>query len=107
MTVYGILGLIALHTSEFLIVITSRTRVARLLGADIYLATDFRVFPVSRDATPSLLQHPVEKSLLAMLKAHLYSGPFYFSYQWDLTSSMQRQARNADSDKPMWERVSL
>lgn len=102
----GILGLIKLHSYEFLVVITSRTKTASLMTSTIYQATDFRVFPVSNQAKPSLLQHPIEKSLLGLLKAHLYSAPFYFSYDYDLTSSMQRQAEVGRSE-PVWKRVSI
>ena len=106
LTIYGILGLIRLHTTEFLIVITSRKKVAQILASDIYMATDFRVFPVNKEAKPSLLKHPVEKTLLGLLKSHLYSAPFYFSYSYDLTSSMQRQASlGADASKPLWQRA--
>ncbi|EPQ32453.1 uncharacterized protein PFL1_00649 [Pseudozyma flocculosa PF-1] len=105
MDVHGILGLIKLHTTEFLIVITSRKKVAEVLGADIFMATDFRVLPVNREANPSLLRHPVEKTLLGLLKSHLYSAPFYFSYRYDLTSSLQRQNVVADASQPLWKRA--
>ncbi|PWN48848.1 putative SAC1-recessive suppressor of secretory defect [Violaceomyces palustris] len=105
MTIYGILGFISLHTTEFLVVISSRSKVATLLGSEIYLATDFRVFPVNSDASPHLLHHPIEKGLLALIKAHLYSAPFYFSYAYDITSSMQRQSQLEAKGLPMWKRA--
>ncbi|CAO1636460.1 unnamed protein product [Parajaminaea phylloscopi] len=91
--VLGILGLIPLHTTYFLVVITARSHVTTLLGSPIYMATDFRLFPISPKADKSLMKHPVEKTLLELLKSHLYSAPFYFSHGWDLTSSLQRQAQ--------------
>jgi len=108
MEIYGILGLLKLSTTEFLIVITSRSQVASLFGQPIYLATDFRVLPISSSVKSSLLSNPVEKALLAMLKTHLYSAPFYFSYGVDLTNSFQRQAVHpvaSDLSKPLWERA--
>ncbi|KAN0066273.1 Phosphoinositide phosphatase sac1 [Thecaphora frezii] len=107
MTVHGILGLIKLHTTEFLVIITSRQKVAEILGADVFMATDFRVLPVNREADPSILRHPVEKTLLGLLKSHLYSAPFYFSYAYDLTSSLQRQSTVVDADpaQPLWKRA--
>lgn len=105
MAVQGIVGIIKLHTSEFLVVITSKKKVAEIAGADVFMATEFRVLPLEKEANPSLLKHPVEKTLLGLLKAHLYSAPFYFSYEYDLTSSMQRQAGIKNKDAPLWQRT--
>lgn len=91
--VLGILGVIPLHTTWFIVVITARSHVTTLLGSPIYMATDFRLLPVSPKADKTLMKHPVEKTLLELLKSHLYSAPFYFSHGWDLTSSLQRQAQ--------------
>ncbi|KAE8185684.1 hypothetical protein CF336_g7309, partial [Tilletia laevis] len=108
MDIYGILGLLKLSTTEFLVVITSRSKVASLFGQPIYLATDFRVLPISSSVKSNLLSNPVEAALLAMLKTHLYSAPFYFSYGVDLTNSFQRQSTHpvaSDLSKPLWERA--
>lgn len=105
MSVQGIVGVIKLHTSEFLVVITSKKKVAEIAGADVFMATEFRVLPLEKEANPSLLKHPVEKTLLGLLKAHLYSAPFYFSYDYDLTSSMQRQAGIQNKQVPLWQRT--
>ncbi len=107
--IHGILGIITLSTSDYLVVITARKQVATLLGAQIYIATDFRVLPLAADLKRSSLQaNASEKALLALLKTHLYSAPFYFSYDYDLTSCFQRQARNASalgSSAAMWRRA--
>lgn len=102
--VLGILGIIPLHTTYFLVVITARSHVTDLPGAPVYMATDFRLFPISPRADKSLLKHPVEKTLIGLLKSHLYSAPFYFSHGWDLTSSLQRQAQVGTGGAP-WERA--
>lgn len=53
--------------------------------------------------------HPVEVTLLGLLKSHLYSAPFYFSFGWDLTSTLQRQSKVSEqfSGKSIaaWERA--
>ncbi|SHO75848.1 Similar to S.cerevisiae protein SAC1 (Phosphatidylinositol phosphate (PtdInsP) phosphatase) [Malassezia sympodialis ATCC 42132] len=105
--VHGVLGIISLHTSDFLVVITNRKRVAHILGSTIYLATDFRMLPIQSAANPSLLSHPIEKRLIALVKEALYSGPLYFSYEMDLTSSMQRQVQSAgdEGNVPLWKRA--
>lgn len=107
--VHGILGIITLHTTDFVIVITNRKHASSVLGADIFLATDFRLLPISADARPSLLQHPVEKKLIRLVKEQLYLGPLYFSYEFDLTSNMQRQVKlgtdSSASRVPLWKRA--
>lgn len=76
------------------------------LAAPVYLATDFRVFPIPKDAKPSLMSHPIEKTLLSLLKGHLFSAPLYFSYGWDLPSSFQRQSRSDyDTEAPLWQKT--
>ncbi|PWN22634.1 hypothetical protein BCV69DRAFT_280226 [Microstroma glucosiphilum] len=104
--VLGILGVIPLHTTSFLVVITSRSHVTTLLDSPVYMATDFRVFPLSSKADR---HHPIDRTLLGLLKSHLYSAPFYFSYGWDLTSSLQRQARvtkqAGEKAVPAWKRA--
>ncbi|EJT97779.1 hypothetical protein DACRYDRAFT_71440 [Dacryopinax primogenitus] len=90
--VYGILGILSLTTADFLIVITNRARHGRLIGSEIYLATDFKVLPIPSTANSAqLLDHPVEKRLLTLVKNHLDSGKFWFSYGWDLTRRLQSQ----------------
>lgn len=106
LSVLGILGLLPLHTTHFLVVITSRSHVTNITkDAPVYMATDFRLFPISAKADKSLLvKHPVEKTLIELLKGHLYSAPFYFSYGWDLTSSLQRQSSLPPGGAP-WQRA--
>lgn len=109
MDVHGIIGLIKLHLHTFLVVITSRKEIkVPGLGAPVFLATDFRLLPVPKDAKPSLLSHPVEKMLLNLLKSHLFSAPLYFSYGVDLGSSFQRQGSSQyQTSAPLWKRVSV
>lgn len=107
--VHGILGIITLHTTDFIIVITNRKHTTNIAGSDVYLATDFRLLPVSSDANPSLLRMPVEKKLISLVKEELYLGPLYFSYDFDLTSSFQRQVKlgtgSTAASVPLWKRA--
>lgn len=78
--------------ADFLVIITSRIPSCRLLNQPIYLATDFRLLPLSPLSTSSsLLNHPVEKELISLVEQGLKSGRMWFSYGLDLTNSMQRQ----------------
>lgn len=98
------------HTDDYLILITSRRRTIRILETDIYLATDFKMFPIhppSPKLSDKLSKYKAdEKYLLSLVKGHLYSGPFYYTYGGiDLTSRMQKQ--DFSSSRPMWQRVSV
>lgn len=97
------MGQITLHTSPYLVLITARKSVGSLGGHSIYMATDFRVCPIPRNSKPSMLEEPVERMLLGLLKTHLFSAPFFFSYGYDVTSSLQRQQSTKGA---LWERVS-
>ncbi|KAG9031598.1 hypothetical protein FRB95_002527 [Tulasnella sp. JGI-2019a] len=100
---YGIMGILSLSTSDFLIVITARSLQGRIDGHPIYLATDYRILPLSPPSYASLLDHPVEKHLLRLVEKHLYGGKFWFSYGWDLTRRLQAQATTSSEGKAMWE----
>lgn len=91
-TCFGIIGFISLATTDYLLVITSRTPSCRLLGHPIYMANDFRLLPLSPLSTTStILDHPVERELVSLVEQGLRGGKLWFSYGWDLTNSLQRQ----------------
>lgn len=96
--------------ADYLIFITSRRRITRINQTDIYQATDFAVFPIdpSPKGPAALLEErgPEEAYLLSLVKAHLFSAPFYFAYggSYDLTTRLQAQ-RASDANKPLWERA--
>ncbi|KAG8934499.1 hypothetical protein FRC03_011044 [Tulasnella sp. 419] len=99
--IFGLMGLISLATTDYLVLITSAKLFGKLLRHPIYLATRFLVLPVA--TTP--LEHPAEKHLLGLLHKHLTEGKFWFSYEWDLTRRLQAQAQSAKSDegKALWQ----
>ncbi|KZS96176.1 hypothetical protein SISNIDRAFT_438817 [Sistotremastrum niveocremeum HHB9708] len=99
---YGIIGVISLVASEYLIVITSRQSIGEISGHEVYQATEFEFLPLQA-TTP--INNPVEAYLLALAKSHLKGGLFLFSYTWDLTRRLQAQwvAREADNGKALWE----
>ncbi|ODO05787.1 hypothetical protein I350_04848 [Cryptococcus amylolentus CBS 6273] len=107
-TCYGIIGTLSLATTDFLLIITSRTPSCRLLSHPIYLATDYRLLPLSPLSTSAaILEHPVEKELIALVEQGLKTSRLWFSYGWDLTNTLQRQE---DIEKkgealPMWKRA--
>jgi hypothetical protein len=123
-TIFGILGMISLslcrpthiarvssnplNIAEYVIVMTGREFKGRLMGHDIYRATDFDLLPLSPNINVFNPPHPVEAHLLALVRSHLMGGVFLFSYSWDLTRRLQTQweSREKDTDRPFWETVS-
>ncbi|KAJ6604278.1 SacI homology domain-containing protein [Mycena vulgaris] len=104
-TIFGILGMISLSLSEYVVVMTGREFKGRLMGHDIYRATDFDLLPLSPNINVFNPPHPVEAHLLALVRSHLMGGMFLFSYTWDLTRRLQAQweTREKDSERPFWE----
>jgi hypothetical protein len=92
------------YAADYLVVITKRKKVATVLSTPVYAATDFSVFPLERSTSVALLAQPDEAYLLGLLKAHLYSAPFYFTYggNFDVTTRLQYQKRG----QPLFEAVS-
>jgi hypothetical protein len=88
---------------------TGREFKGRLMGHDIYRATDFDLLPLGQNINVYNPPHPVEAHLLALVRSHLHGGFFLFSYGWDLTRRLQAQweTREKDSDRPFWETVRL
>ncbi|KAF8905440.1 inositol/phosphatidylinositol phosphatase [Gymnopilus junonius] len=102
--IYGILGLISLTLSEYVIVLTGRTLQGQFMGHDIYRATEFDILPLAAVST-YVPPHAVEAHLLGLVRSHLNSGNFLFSYTYDLTRRLQMQweTREADAGRALWE----
>jgi len=77
------------------------------MGHEIYRASDFDILPLNPNVNVLNVQHPVEAHLLALLKSHLDTGVFYFSYGWDMSRRLQAQWENlsSDAEKGLWEVV--
>ena len=87
--------------------ITGRELQGNLLGHPIYRATDFDILPVRPGLSVARPSHPVETHLIALVRSHLNSGLFLYSYVFDVTRRLQAQyvARESDEKKPIWETV--
>ncbi|CAG8791973.1 16860_t:CDS:2, partial [Racocetra persica] len=106
LTIFGIFGVIKLLSGEYLIVITGRERIGRLGKHDIFQADQFRILPFAKNNLRlSGQQAQDEKRYLSLVESLLKSGAYYFSYTYDLTQTLQRQAQLGDSaSKPLWQR---
>ncbi|BEI82641.1 hypothetical protein CcaverHIS002_0305090 [Cutaneotrichosporon cavernicola] len=108
---YGILGMITLATTDYIVIITQRAPSCRLLTHQIYLATDFRLLPLNpASSSQAILGNPIENELVSLVEQGLKAGPMWFSYSWDLTNTLQRQKVLEDAGKgpnrePLWKRA--
>lgn len=97
--------------ADFLLVITGRTNACRLLNQPIYLATDYRLLPLSPlSNSATILNHPVEKELLSLVESGLKGGRLWFSHGLDLTNTLQRQRDQEERGEgpgkvPLWKRA--
>lgn len=121
LVVYGILGFIQLQAGifyyietgykmftlggiflgEYMIVITGNQRVGTLLpGCDILRATNFQILPIARNTADKLSRKQLEdeQSYIHLLKNHLKKNAFYYSYKYDVTLSVQKQAELGQPD---------
>lgn len=93
-------ALLSLSTDTYIIIITKAQLVGRIRGHSIYKVQATEFLPMREQE----LHDPDEDTYLALLRTHLQTGPMYFSYTFDLTSSFQRQS-TADLSLPLWQRA--
>ena len=92
--------------ADFLILITDSEVQGHLVGHEVYRATQYKVLPIAPHLTTTqLLNHPIEKRLLALVHSHLYSATLHYSYTCDMTRRMQAQwvDQEMDASKAPWE----
>ncbi|ORX99166.1 hypothetical protein K493DRAFT_1669 [Basidiobolus meristosporus CBS 931.73] len=107
LNVYGIFGIITLLSGDYLIVITGRAHAGKLHSHDIYRITETKILPYSRSTnTLSETQKLDESAYLDLLTGALNSSVHHFSYTYDLTQSLQRQAGYAEPiQEALWQRA--
>ena len=99
-SIAGILGIIKLKLDKYIIVITKAQPMGRMRGHMIYKVVATEFLPLRERP----VHDPDEDTYLSYLKSFLASGPMYFSYSIDLTSSFQRQS-SSDLSQPLWRRA--
>ncbi|KAG0325403.1 hypothetical protein BGZ99_000650 [Dissophora globulifera] len=105
-TIYGVLGFIRLLAGEYIVVITERTKIGRIGEHDIYKIKDYKVLPLSGNSVAlSDSQVGEESSYLSLLHSHLKSGEFHYSYTYDFTHTLQRQAELKNKSQSIWQRA--
>ncbi|KAA1069312.1 hypothetical protein PGT21_020571 [Puccinia graminis f. sp. tritici] len=101
--VAGLLGIIRLMKSDYLVLIQSARKVTNVFKTAVYTPSKFAVYPISLEPNLSILENSDERYLLSVLKAHLDHAldKTFFTYlskthpndpePWNLTNSLQRQ----------------
>ncbi|MBW0504532.1 hypothetical protein O181_044247 [Austropuccinia psidii MF-1] len=111
--VVGILGIISLYKSDYLILIQSAKKATNLFKTQVYTPTKFTIYPISLQPNINLLNHSDERYLLSLLKSQLDHSiqKIFFTFHtsnsfnqssssWDLTNSLQRQSNS--NQIPIW-----
>ncbi|EJD04396.1 uncharacterized protein FOMMEDRAFT_83474 [Fomitiporia mediterranea MF3/22] len=99
--IFGIIGIISLAITDYIVVMTGLEFKGELLGHEVFRATKFEMLPMNPDVEPEL--YPAENYLMGLLRNHLETGLFWFSYTWDLTRRLQAQWNDNSDGKFLWE----
>ncbi|KAG6889374.1 hypothetical protein C0995_001439 [Termitomyces sp. Mi166 len=93
------------YLADYVIVITGRELKGRLMGHDVYRASNFDILPLNPNVSVHNPHHPVEAHLLALVSSHLRGGNFVFAYGWDLTRRLQAQWKSQEqaAHRAFWE----
>lgn len=103
---YGILGLIQLYASNYLILITQASYAARVKESLIYQITNIDLISLT-SLVPESANSKKDILIISELKSLLTSKTFYFSYDYDLTLPVQKIASLDGPSKSLqkWERA--
>ena len=92
--IHGIVGLVPLLSTSYLVTIHSASQVATLLSSPIKQITQTKLLPLSttKPASWTAENDKDEREYLRLLNSQLAGANYYFSHELDLTLSMQRLA---------------
>jgi len=94
--------LVLIDIDSYAILITARESIGHLASHEIYRPTKFEIVPL-RLGKGSTIQDPDEAGFIELITHHFNKNTFYFSYTYDLTSSLQRNALKPQKDAPIFE----
>lgn len=104
-TIFGVVGVLKLLAGSYLIVITERECVGSYLGHPIYKVASLKILPCDHSLNNSSAeQKKVEAEFSRLLKLAERTPGLYFSYDTNLTLSVQRLNTLGDESKllPLW-----
>lgn len=93
---FCIFGFIQLVESCYIVVVTKAQAVANLHGHDLFTITETNLLPITYKVR-NTMDESRYKSILQNM--NLANNDFYFSYDYDLTKSMQQQAVSTETLK--------
>ncbi|ORE02789.1 hypothetical protein BCV72DRAFT_43735 [Rhizopus microsporus var. microsporus] len=103
--IYGVMGFIKLLAGEYLLVITERESIGSIHDKNIFRVGAFQILPLARNLDKLTEEEKSrEQYYVNLLESHLRTNTFYFSYDYDLTQSMQRQLQ-LNSNDPLYKRA--
>ncbi|KAI7879226.1 SacI homology domain-containing protein [Mucor mucedo] len=92
LNVYGLLGFIKLWAGDYMLTITKREQIGTIYGKAIYRVGAFQILPLAENLSSlNENQRVQEQEFVDLLESHLKNNTFYYSYDYDLTQSIQRQ----------------
>lgn len=100
-SVYGILGIIHLPLTKFLVTVVQKRKVGDLDGHAIFRLESVEFIPISSMQASSSTEVDGEKRCYQLIHEALSTPYFYFTYTGDLTNSQQRQAQSNSNSS--WE----
>ncbi|KAJ2784666.1 Phosphoinositide phosphatase sac1 [Coemansia javaensis] len=96
-TAHGVMGLISLQRGPYLVLITGREAAGTIGASTVYRVTETRVVKAAAESRVVAGFDAVdEATYLRLLESALAVESFYFSYDMDMTSSLQRQRQQRD-----------
>ncbi|KAJ2156253.1 Phosphoinositide phosphatase sac1, partial [Coemansia sp. RSA 552] len=103
LTAHGVMGMINLLRGPYLVLITGREAVGSIGSSVVYRVTETRVVKVGADNRVIAGFDAIdEATYLRLLDSALAVKSFYFSYDMDLTSSLQRRYRREQQAGPLY-----
>ncbi|KAL7312039.1 Phosphoinositide phosphatase sac1 [Mucor circinelloides] len=108
LSVYGLLGFVQLFAGDYMLTITKREQIGTIQGKAIYRVGGFQILPLAQDLSKlTENQKSQEQTFVNLLESHLKNNTFYFSYDYDLTQSIQRQAQFSSEKlaEPLYKRA--
>ncbi|KAJ1960643.1 Phosphoinositide phosphatase sac1 [Dipsacomyces acuminosporus] len=111
---HGVLGLVSFLRGPYIVLITGREAVGSIGSSTIYKVTETKVVKVAADSrVVSGFDAIDEATYLRLLEDALAAESFYFSYEFDLTNSLerqqkhrQRQAASGNANAPLYKTAS-
>ncbi|XP_031482556.1 phosphoinositide phosphatase SAC6 [Nymphaea colorata] len=103
--IFGLIGMLKLVAGTYALVITNRECVGSHFGYPIFKVSSLQILPCNQAVSSSTAeQNKLESELKGLLSAAEKTPGLYFSYEIDLTLSLQRShgSRYESKNLPLW-----